>query len=188
MTKKPVKPIKKVTKKVVTPAVKGSPKQATAKTKKSSISKTAKKNCISQEKKDLDKPLGRPTDYRPEYCEKIIEIMREGASAVEFCAEIGIHKDTLYEWNKFHPAFTDAFMRARLLCQAWWERQGRENLTDTSEYMGGSSKFNDRLWNKNMACRFKDDWVETKNVSIITPLDGDKSLLEALLAKPEVTK
>jgi hypothetical protein len=113
------------------------------------------------------KPTGRPTDYRPEYDERIVEVMREGASLVEFVAEIGVTRETAYEWARVHPSFSDAFTHARLLCQAWWERQGRENLQDTQEYdsdakISTSKKFNDRLWNKNVSCRFRDDWSDAK--------------------------
>jgi len=131
---------------------------------------------------------GQPTLYRPKYCQKIIDIMKEGASAVEFAAEIGVCKDTVYEWANTIPEFSYAFTRARTLCQAWWEKQGRTNLSDTTVYMGDSTKFNDRLWNKNMACRFRDDWVEKKAVEVTTPLDGDKNLLEALLRVAEEKK
>lgn len=131
---------------------------------------------------------GRPVKYKKEYDEKIIEVMKEGGSAVEFCAEVGIHKDTFYEWVKVYKSFSDAFSRARVLCQAWWERQGRNNLLDVSEYQGKTQKFNERLWTKNMACRFRDDWVETKQIAVSASTEEDKSLLEALLAKPGVVE
>ena len=109
----------------------------------------------------IKKQPGRPTDYRPEYDQRIIEVMREGASLVEFVAEIGVTRESAYEWARVHPSFSYAFTRARELCQAWWEKQGRENLSD--EFHDGSGKkFNDRLWNKNVSCRFRDDWTDNK--------------------------
>ncbi len=118
--------------------------------------KASRKNDVT-----IKKPIGRPTDYRPEYDQRIIEVMQEGASLVEFCAEIGVSRETPYEWARVHPSFSDAFTRARLLCQSWWEKQGRENLSD--EFCDGSGKkFNDRLWNKNVSCRFRDDWTDNK--------------------------
>jgi hypothetical protein len=126
------------------------------------VKKTKAKPKASQKKEVIiKKPNGRPSDYRPEYDKKIIEVMQEGASLVEFCAEIGVCRDTPYEWAEKHESFSYAFTRARLLCQAWWEKQGRENLSDT--FMDGSGKkFNDRLWNKNVSCRFRDDWTDNK--------------------------
>ena len=93
----------------------------------------------------------------------------------------------MQEWRKVHPSFSVSYTRAKLLCKAWWEKQGRPHLVDKSEYMGTSRKFNDRLYIKTMALKYE-DWREIKNINITTPLDGDKSLLEALIAKPEVTK
>ena len=131
---------------------------------------------------------GRPTDYKPEYDDMIVEHMSKGHSAVSFAAKIGVAKMTVYQWEKDHPSFSDAFARARTMCQCWWEDQAVSHLEDVTEYQGTSVRFNDKLWAKNVACRFKDDWVERKDVSVSLPLDGDKSLLEALIAKPEVTK
>jgi transposase len=131
-----------------------------ASTKKNAPTKSrnqAQKKIGATEKK----PTGRPTDYRPEYDKRIVEVMREGASLVEFVAEIGVTRETAYEWARVHPSFSDAFTRARLLCQAWWERQGRDNLLD--EFSDGAgTKFNDRLWNKNVSCRFREDWSDAK--------------------------
>lgn len=138
-------------------------------------------------KKKNGRPLGSD-EYLPEYDQMIIDCMKDGASAVEFAASIGVAKSTIYEWAKNHQSFSNAFTRARTMCQAWWESQGRTNLTDESEYMGISRKFNDRLWNKNMACRFRDEWVEKKDISLSVPLDSDKNLLAELLKNPEVKK
>ena len=43
-------------------------------------------------------PAGRPTDYRPEYCERVIELGRLGMSVVEMAADIGVAR------NKQNPA------------------------------------------------------------------------------------
>lgn len=85
---------------------------------------------------------GRPTDYRPEYCEQIIEFFsgeltkklkkkittKQGAvieeeievandlpTLVSFARKIGTSRQRLYEWEKVHPEFKDALSRAREL-------------------------------------------------------------------------
>jgi len=133
---------------------------------------------------------GRPSLYKPEYDSKIIEVMKEGASLVEFCAEIGVTRETAYEWARVHPSFSDAFTRARLLCQAWWERQGRQHLEDTSEFdyeskISTQKKFNDRLWNKNMACRFRDDWTDKTEVESTVHVDDGLTLVLNTQKKPD---
>jgi len=130
------------------------------------------KKAIKPAEQKQKRPPGRPTDYRPEYDQRIIDVMSTGASLVEFVAEIGVTRETAYEWARVHPSFSDAFTRARELCQAWWERQGRTHLED--EFADGAGKkFNDRLWNKNMACRFRDDWTENNGADGL----ADKTLI-----------
>jgi hypothetical protein len=50
----------------------------------------------------------RPTKYKPEYCEMLIEHMKQGMMFETFAPEIGVHRDTLYEWCKVHKEFSDA--------------------------------------------------------------------------------
>lgn len=64
-------------------------------------------------------PAGRPTDYRPEYCEKVIEYGREGLLPVSMASRLSVNKDTLHQWAKVHPKFSDAFNEARIHCEAF---------------------------------------------------------------------
>jgi hypothetical protein len=112
---------------------------------------------------------GRPTDYDPAILEGFTDRFKKGQSVVEVAVEIGQHKDTLYEWAKVHPEFSDALTRGIHISQAWWERQGRENLFDHEEYdsenhISTKDKFNDRLWSKNMSCRFRKDWTDKTEI------------------------
>ncbi len=129
---------------------------------------------------------GRPTKYRKEYCITVPDMFSEGQSVLEVAVEIGVSKDTLYEWAKVYPAFSDALTRGRAISQAWWEQQGRTNLFDTEEYNSDTKistrkKFNDRLWSRNMASRFKEDWSEKLQLehsgSINLVIDNDDSKL-----------
>lgn len=51
---------------------------------------------------------GRPTKYRGEYCQQLIKYMATGMPYETFAAEIGVDRDTLYEWEKKYKAFSDA--------------------------------------------------------------------------------
>ncbi len=115
--------------------------------------------------------LGRPTDYRPEYVERLPGMFAEGQSIVEIAVELGVCRDTIYEWAKVYPDFSDALTRGREISQAWWEKKGRKNLFDTETYDGNtkqskSRKFNDRLWSKNVSCRFRKDWTDKTEVDL----------------------
>ena len=96
--------------------------------------------------------MGRPTDYLPEYCERVIELGKEGKSVVQMACELGVHKDSLYEWAKVHEEFSDAFTHAKQWSQHWWESKGQTGLE--------SGGFNASLWSRSMAARFPDDYTE----------------------------
>lgn len=53
-------------------------------------------------------PAGRPTDYRPEFAEEIVQLMDEGLSLTAASAELGFWRQRAYEWAVKHPEFADA--------------------------------------------------------------------------------
>ena len=108
-------------------------------------------------------PAGRPSKYRPEYCETVLELGAQGCSVVEMAAEIGVARNTLEtEWPAQHEDFLQAFAQARQLSQAWWEKQGRVNLVMAP----GMGTFQATVWSRSMAARFPADWRENKGVEV----------------------
>lgn len=95
-------------------------------------------------------PAGRPTDYDPSYCDMLIEHLKQGYSFESFAADVDVCKDTLYEWIKAHPEFSDAKKRGTAKSQKWWEKKSIDHLI--------ISKDGDRLdtgnWIFNMRNRF----------------------------------
>lgn len=71
---------------------------------------------------------GRPTDYRPEICAKVIELGRQGKSRHQIAAALDKSRQTVLDWEKAHPAFLDAMKRAHDLALAWWEDQGQDGI------------------------------------------------------------
>jgi len=59
------------------------------------------------------RPVGRPTAYRPEMCQQLIEAMAGGHSAEAGAAEIGIGPRTLFTWQQQHPEFQHAIQEGR---------------------------------------------------------------------------
>jgi|SRR5699024_741047 len=96
---------------------------------------------------------GRPTKYDPAMCERVVELMRDGASKVEVCAELGIAFHTFLAYQERHPAFADAVAYGQLLSQAWWEKHGRLGAI-------GQIPINPATWIFNMTNRFRDDWKQ----------------------------
>lgn len=109
--------------------------------------------------------MGRPSDYDPAYCDKVIELGETGASIDEMAYELGVHDDTLRNWSNAHPEFFDAFTRAKLASQVWWERKGRSGMEKPS------TEFNGSVWSRNMAARFPARWREVKGTEL-TGKDG----------------
>lgn len=52
-------------------------------------------------------PAGRPTDYRPAMGEEILAMMAQGFSLQAAAAELGVHRQRVYEWMERHPEFAD---------------------------------------------------------------------------------
>ena len=101
--------------------------------------------------------VGRPTNYRPEYCERVVELGSQGYSVAMIIADIGAgSRQTISEWMKAHREFGDAMTRARDLALAWWERKGLENT--------GNRDFNSNLYRIIMMARFGQDGYREKQI------------------------
>lgn len=67
--------------------------------------------------------MGRPTDYKPSYAEEILSLMASGLSLAASAAELGIHRQRVYEWEEKHPEFADTIKLARSKRQLFLERR-----------------------------------------------------------------
>jgi transposase len=99
-------------------------------------------------------PAGRPSKYNPDFCNTVIGEMAQGSSIEELQLVLKVHKDTIYEWAKEYPDFSDALKRGKALSEAWWREVGRVNLKD--------DKFNYTGWYMNMKNRF--GWKDKQEV------------------------
>lgn len=72
---------------------------------------------------------GRPTKYKPEYCDLVVEMLAEGASLTEFRAAVGgVTWQTLSNWKEAQPEFLEALQKAEAVGQAYWEKRLRTDL------------------------------------------------------------
>lgn len=118
-----------------------------------------------------DRQPGRPSSYKPEYCEAVIEAGRRGKSVAWMASQLDVNKDTIYEWAKVHADFSDALARARAHAQAWWEDKGQAGMETPG--------FGASVWSRSMAARFPDDWRE-KNETALTGPNGGPVQVEAI--------
>jgi len=110
--------------------------------------------------------VGRPTKYRMEMCEQVIEAGRQGKTVAGMAAEIGITRETFNQWRRNKPEFSDAVKEGLDLAQAWWEDRGQEAV------FGKVPGFNATAYIFNMKNRFKEDWRDTQD---LTSSDGSMS-------------
>ena len=103
-------------------------------------------------------PAGRPTDYRPEYCERVVEMGKEGRSMCQMASRLDVARATLIEWGEVHTEFSTALQRARSDAQDWWESRGQEAL--------GADKFQSSVWKTSMQARFREDYTERKDHTV----------------------
>jgi hypothetical protein len=61
----------------------------------------------------LSAPIGRPSKYDPDFCDDIVKVMGTGLSKTAWAGSIGVCHDTVIEWAKVHPEFSDAVKRGQ---------------------------------------------------------------------------
>lgn len=64
---------------------------------------------------------GRPTSYKPEYCEEVIEAMMQGFSLTAFAGILAVGRDVLNDWMARYPDFAEACARGRTMRLHAWE-------------------------------------------------------------------
>jgi transposase-like protein len=106
--------------------------------------------------------VSRPTSYDPAFCDRVIELGKEGKSVTQMACELDVVKQTLHNWAAEFPEFLDAFTKAKQWSQDWWETKGQKGLE------GG---VNPSLWSRSMAARFPDDYTERQKREL-TGKDG----------------
>ena len=102
--------------------------------------------------------LGRPTKYKPEYCEQIVELGKQGYSKARMACAFEVARSTLDDWAAEHKEFYDSITRAREESLAFYEAKAAEGL----DAMG----FNSALWGKLMGGMFPDDYSDRKKLEV----------------------
>ena len=66
---------------------------------------------------------GPPSQYRPEYCQRIIDYMGKGHTLTAFAGSIDVDKQTVYRWISKYPEFSEAADRAKAKQVCPWEEK-----------------------------------------------------------------
>lgn len=108
-------------------------------------------------------PAGRPTQYRAEYCELVVEYCSDGYSLTAFAGHIGVSRQSIFEWTSKHPDFAAACQKAKAGCAAWWEARLRERA------IAGEGSATAAIFGvKNMA---PDDWADRQQTEVAGSLE-----------------
>ncbi len=110
---------------------------------------------------------GRPTKYRPEFCELVIEQGKLGKSVVQMAAACGVWKSVILDWAREHEDFSAAINRAKAESQNWWETVAQTHMIEEKD----AARLNAGIWSRSMAARFPDDYTE-KNKTELTGAGG----------------
>lgn len=126
---------------------------------------------------------GRPTKYKAEYCQMLIDHMETGLSFESFAAEIDVCEDTIYTWAKEIPEFSEAKKKAFSKNRSFWEKLSVKYIVNQSEFhedkanktkTSTSTSLNSSVYIFNMKNRFPKEWrdrqeiesTNTQNVSV----------------------
>lgn len=117
-------------------------------------------------------PGGRPTDYNPAFGEQIVTLMADGLSLAAAAAELGIHRQRVYEWKERHPEFADTISLGMAKRQLFLERR----LLSAAE---GPIVTSSIFALKNAAAL---DWREKQEIEQRTTLEASDTLTDLLTA------
>lgn len=68
--------------------------------------------------------FGRPTKYKKEYCQQLIDHMAAGFSFHSFGGKLLVGHRTLFDWLDRYPEFQDAKLIGEYACMYFWEKTG----------------------------------------------------------------
>lgn len=129
--------------------------------------------------KPLDYKFGRPTNYKPEYCEKLIKHMSMGYSFETFALTVNATPKMVYRWVKDKEDFRHAKELADKASRLFWEGVGIEGS------VGDLKNWSAPGWAFNMKNRFgwhdqhdKDKTQTVQPILINLPISGETKKIE----------
>lgn len=117
---------------------------------------------------------GRPTDYRIEYCDNVVNWGTQGKSKAWMAGELDCTIDTINNWCKANPEFLSAMEIAVTKSQQWWEDAGQNGMLNKS--------IDASIYSRSMAARFPRSWREsTENTTTLNKGDGWDAIFGAVV-------
>lgn len=108
--------------------------------------------------------MGRPTKYKEEFCKIAHDHLSEGYSLASVSGKLGVSRDSLFEWAKVHPNFSDAVSMGRANGMLVWEDRLAKIAVD------GSGNANATRFA--MTNLYRDDWNDRVVSEMVGKNDG----------------
>lgn len=110
----------------------------------------------------VTRKVGRPTDYRPEFCNQVIEWGALGHSREEISSDLGVYWSTMMLWAHANPDFMLALDEAKREEMLYFERLARNHNVETP----GGNRLNTALWSRSIAARFPAKYRENAKLEL----------------------
>ena len=121
--------------------------------------------------------MGAPTKYDPAHCEKVIEIMAKGLSVRSVAAELGVHRDTIYEWMVRYPDFSDSVKKGLDLAFKYFEEKLIE-LTENKNLKVHSDYY--KALNKILSSRFHEVYGDKQKIDQVVTTKSPEQMLDEM--------
>lgn len=100
------------------------------------------------------------------------QILGSGKSIARLATNLGVCRDTIYDWRDKHPEFARALKNGKDAAQAYWEDLGHDGIC------GEIKNFSATAWMFTMKNRFREDYKEEKEEK----KDDSVSVLEKIIS------
>jgi len=119
---------------------------------------------------------GRPSSYKPYYCNRVLSLATEGCCKAEIAVGLGVSVKTLNAWAATHDDFRQAMSEAKELEYAWWLGVGRKGMF--------LRNWNGSAWALQMRNRFRKSFGERVPAKDKTPEESiNADLLRAQMER-----
>lgn len=103
---------------------------------------------------------GRKHEFKPEYCDLIIQLAETGRLHIAFCKTVRCGRQVYYRFKEEVPEFAEAVEIAEAMYQDWWEEKGRQGLDN-------GKTFNSTAWIFFMKSKFPSEYGEKSTLETI---------------------
>lgn len=120
--------------------------------------------------------MARPTVYREEMPNEMLDMMSNGAKDSWIYARWNISKETFYTWLKEKPELKEAHEKGLALCEVWWEQKGMELMSnqDNKAFNYWIAFMNRKFgWNKNSDSQTN---INIQNMNVLNTQTRDERL------------